>query len=151
MSRINRNDSETPGQFIAARFRAKDEKQFFIFRNPYDNKRYTLEILGSESTPLSLFPEGRELIETANLVPDAAAEELRYKITPPMALEKYCMEPEQNIGVYVREDDDGPTAYFVTVGAGTQTEGEREEGVLTASTIKPDKDYDSGWQLVLLE
>ena len=123
-----------PDYVTAFRFTSGAVGQFFIFRNPYDNKTYSFELIDCVSMPIAEVDE--QLITEFHLKPGVAVEQIWCRIKMVVGFDECYSD------IYT-EEAEGPLAI------GLQIKPEKEIGAnaFTASALKAGMDAEVSWKL----
>ena len=130
-----------PDFYTALRFTAEDIGRIFLFRDRFDGKRYSFELLDCVSKPLRDIIE--QLFDVYHIRPEAAVEQIWCRIKPDFDRERLVVGFDEQYGDIYTEEADGPVAF------GLQMKPEREVGggAFTCSTLKPSLEGQVEWKL----
>ena len=130
-----------PDFYTALRFTAEDIGKIYMFRNRYDQKLYTFELLDCVSMPLRAIND--QLFDVYHIRPDVAVEQIWCRIKPNFDRDRMVVGFDEQYGEIYTEEAEGPVAF------GLQMKPEREigENAFTCSTLKPRLDDAVEWKL----
>ena len=130
-----------PDYYTALHFTAEDIGKIYLFRNRFDSKLYSFELLDCVS--MSLKDLNEQLLDVYHIRPEVAVEQIWCRIKPDFDRDKLVVGFDEQYGDIYTEDADGPVAF------GLQMKPEREVGdnAFTCSTLKPTLDDKVEWKL----
>ena len=130
-----------PDFYTALRFTAEDIGKIYMFRNRYDQKLYTFELLDCVSMPLRAIND--QLFDVYHIRPDVAVEQIWCRIKPDFDRESMVVGFDECYGDIYTEEADGPLAI------GLQIKPEKEIGAnaFTASALKASMGTEVSWKV----
>lgn len=127
--------------YTAVRFTTDDIGKTYMFRDRFDGRLYTFELLDCVSKPLREINE--QFLDVYHIRPEVAVEQIWCRIKPDFDRDRLVVGfDEQYSGIYT-EEAEGPVAF------GLQMDPEREIGknAFTCSTLKPKLSDKVEWKL----
>ncbi len=130
-----------PDFYTALHFTAGDIGKIYLFRNRFDSKLYSFELLDCVS--MSLKDLNEQLLDVYHIRPEVAVEQIWCRIKPDFDRDKLVVGFDEQYGDIYTEEAEGPVAF------GLQMKPEREIGdnAFTCSTLKPKLDDKVEWKL----
>ena len=127
--------------YTAVRFTTDDIGKTYMFRDRFDGRLYTFELLDCVSKPLREINE--QFLDGYHIRPEVAVEQIWCRIKPDFDRDRLVVGFDEQYGDIYTEDANGPVAF------GLQMKPEREIGAnaFTCSTLKPKLDDKVEWKL----
>ena len=127
--------------YAAVRFTRGDVGKTYVFRDRYDGRLYSFELLDCVSMPLRELNE--QFPELYHIKPEVVVEQIWCRIKPDFDRDRLVVGFEEEYGEIYTDDANGPLAF------GLQMDPDREIGknAFTCSTLKPSVDDAVEWKL----